>query len=430
MSNLPPSAFSIAPSKLEGELHIPPSKSHTLRAILFALMSEGTSTIHNILPSPDTESMLEAVTKLGAKISRVENTVTISGHIQPHADLIDAGGSGIVLRFIAALCALLPSYMTITGDHALRSRRPIKPLIHALRHLGGLAESINGNGHAPILIRGPIHSGHCHLDGEDSQPVSALLIACSFLQGPTEITVENPGETPWIDLTLKWLRKFGAIITHENYRKYSIQGNLSYPGFSYTVPGDYSSAAFPIAAALITKSTLRLKGLAEDDVQGDKKLIDILQKMGARIRFKKDFLLVEPSHLHGLYIDINHCIDALPILAVIGCYAEGITTLYNGAIARKKESDRIAAICTQLKKMGAKIKEFPDGLTVEHSPLCGTVLDSHLDHRIALAIAVAALGATGPSTIERANCIEKTYPHFIEEFQKLGAAFELDLAWV
>ncbi|NGX59579.1 MAG: 3-phosphoshikimate 1-carboxyvinyltransferase [Chlamydiae bacterium] len=416
----------IHPSTLSGSLKIPPSKSHCQRAILFSMLGEGVSRIENWLDSPDCIAMLDAISQFGAKFRSSDSLLEIEGHFQPATDVIDAQNSGQVLRFIGALSALLPSYTMITGDASIRTRRPIKPLLSGLRQLGAIAESALGDGHAPISIRGPIHPGTCKVHGEDSQPVSGLIIAAAFLDGPSEILVENPGETPWIDLTLYWLRRMGAMVTHENYSHYHVKGGLSYSGFSYTVPGDYSTAAFPIAAALITQSHLELIGLDPEDIQGDKELIEILQQMGGRIHWKEKHLIIEPSHLKGLFIDINTCIDALPILAVIGCFAEGVTTLYNGEIARKKESDRIHSICKELKKMGADIEEQSDGLIVKTSNLTGTNVESHRDHRIALSLAIAALAAKGPTVIHHASCARKSYPTFMRDFQSIGAAIELD----
>jgi len=421
----------IKPSKLSGTLSIPSSKSHTLRALVLAMLANGTSRIQNPLSSPDTDAMLNAIEQFGAKIARKENLLEITGGFSPSAAEIDAGNSGQVLRFIAAIASLLPSTTTITGDDSICCRRPIKPLLKALSQGGANAKSIRENDFAPVLIQGPLNPGTFHISGEDSQPVSALLIATSFLKGESKIFVNHPGETPWIDLTLHWLEKLGAEIFHENYRHYIVQGGLHYPGFTTTIPADFSSAAFPIAAALVTKSSLKLEGLDPADVQGDRIIIDILQKMGANIAWKKNTLLIEPTQeLYGYKIDINTCIDALPILAVIGCFATGTTTLYNGSIARQKESDRIRSICQELKKMGAKIEEKPDGLVIEQSPLQGTDLTSHHDHRIALSLSVAALASEGNSRIQNAECIAKTYQNFIADFQTLGASIELDLVRV
>ncbi len=419
-------SFTVLPSTLSGTITVPPSKSHAQRAILFSMLAKGTSFLENILLSPDCDAMIDAISLFGSKVKREEKRLTIQGRFNPPLDVIDVGNSGLALRFIGALAALQSGYTTITGDKSVRMNRPIKPLLHGIRQLGGIAESARGDGHAPIMIRGPMHSGVCRIDGQDSQPISALLIATSFLKGPTDIYVDSPGELPWIDVTLDWLRNLGAEVSNESYCHYHVSGGLTYEGLNYTVPGDWSTAAFPLVAALITKSSIEIEGLDREDIQGDKKIVEILQKMGANIHWKGKTLFVAPSELHGIDIDINTCIDALPILAVVGCFAHGTTRLYNGAIARKKESDRILSTYCELKKMGAQIEELPDGLVIYSSNLVGTCVSSHFDHRIALALAVAGLGARGETHIEGTKWIAKTYPSFIEDFSKLGANFELD----
>jgi len=417
----------ISPSTLQGEVTIPPSKSHTLRALFFAMLGTGKTVIENPLHSTDSKAMIQAITQFGAKVSLADGDLHVEGGFNPAENIIDAGNSGLVYRFIAGIAALLPSYTLITGDSSIRTRRPITPLLGALNQLGGVAESARGDGHAPILIKGPIQAGKCTLSGSDSQPVSALLNAASFLEGVTEIFVEEPKETPWIDLTLGWLARLGANVEHADYTHYRVEGGLAYEGFSYKVPGDFSTAAFPLAAALVTQSPLTIHGLDPSDSQGDKVLIEILQEMKANIHWESDQLIVFPSpNLEGISIDLDRGIDMLPILAVLGCFAKGTTTLYNGAIARKKETDRISSIATELKKMGASIEERPDGLIIYQSELKGAKLDAHADHRIGMSLAVAALGAKGSSELSGAEWIGKTYPGFANDIQKLGGKIELD----
>ena len=427
MSNLliTPSKFS---GTLSGKLSISPSKSHTARAILFSMLSSKKSTIRNYLPSPDSEAMMRAISVFGSKIDRSDKELIIQGAFSSTDQIIDAGNSGQVLRFVAAMAALLPSTTLLTGDQSLCSRRPISPLLKALNELGANAKSIRGNGYAPISIQGPIKPGVCRLCGKDSQPVSALLMATSFLDSPSEIFVDNPKETPWIDLTLFWLTKLGAKIIHKNYHYYRIEKGVNYSEIDCIIPADFSTAAFPIAAALVTKSSLKIEGLDPNDVQGDKSLIEIFQNMGAKISWTdEDILFVEQTEeLEGIPIDVDQCIDALPILAVVGCFAKGKTTLYNGEIARKKESDRIECIAKELRKMGANIEERSDGLLIYESPLFGATLETYKDHRLALALSVAALGAKNASVIQDSQCVDKTYLSFVTDFQKIGADIELD----
>lgn len=419
----------INPSKLQGSLSIPPSKSHTLRALVFALMAEGVSLIENYLDSPDTEAMIRAIEAFGSKVEKKEGILIVhgtSGKLSAPDNVIDAGNSGQVLRFIGALAPLAPKYTVITGDASIRQNRPVLPLIDGLRELGAEVHSLREDDHAPLIIKGPLLPGAVTVDGEDSQPVSALLIACSFLDGPSELIVKNPGEKPWIDLTLFWLDFLGIRYEKISYERYILHGKAQYSGFHVKIPGDFSTAAFPIGAALVTDSEITLDNIDKDDVQGDKKLIDILVSIGAEVSWHDDKKLTihKGSSLYGKTIDINDCIDALPVLAAICCYAKGNTTIINASVARKKESDRIHAIASELKKMGAIIEELPDGLMISTSALKGSEVDSHKDHRIAMALAIAALQAEGTTCIQDVECINKTYKEFTKDFQLLGCGIK------
>ena len=424
-------SFRIKPSSIQGTVAIPPSKSHTLRAILFAAMAHGDSEIRHFLHSPDSTAMINAMRAFGAKIDIAADHLRIhglSGKLEAADNVIDSGNSGQVLRFVGALAALCPAYTVITGDHSIRHNRPVKPLLAALTQLGALAASARLDGYAPIIIKGKMQSGKAQLPGEDSQPVSGMLIACSFLQGKSTIEVTDPGEKPWIDLTLFWLKKLGIRVEHQNYARYEIHGNAKIEGFKETIPGDFSSAAFPIAAAIVTGSELTLTNIDMNDCQGDKKLIEILQQMGAKIAIDektKTLHVHKKAKLQGMRIDVNDFIDAVPILSVIGCYAEGTTEIVNAGIARKKESDRIHAMATELKKMGAKVQENPDGMTISHSPLSGAQLGSWHDHRIAMSLSIAALGARGETVVEGVECVSKTYPGFAHDFRAIGAQIEV-----
>lgn len=276
-----------------------------------------------------------------------------------------------------------------------------------------------------MIVRGPILGGRAMIEGQDSQPVSGLLIAGAFGPCPIELEVQNPGERPWVDLTLDWFRRLGIPYSAKDHMHYRMEGGAHIDPFDYTVPGDWSTAAFPIAAALLTNSELTIENVDIDDCQGDKKLLTILENMGAHFEIRdKKLTLLKESELQGATIDVNDCIDALPILAVIGCFARGRTVLYNGAIARKKESDRIRAMATELTKMGARIEETSDGLVIEPAPLHGAQLQSYHDHRLALALTVAALASSSESEIQGVECIAKTYPQFVADFQSIGAKIE------
>tara|TARA_R110000868_G_scaffold353876_2_gene615071 strand:+ start:21413 stop:22699 length:1287 start_codon:yes stop_codon:yes gene_type:complete len=419
--------YIISKSKLSGIINSSPSKSHSIRAILFSGLAKGTSIIHNYLNSPDIKAMLQAVEQLGAKIIKKKDTLEITGfNLFPKTpdDIIDAGNSGQVLRFIAAIASLAKGYTVITGDHSIRYNRPIKPLIEGLNNLGVFCVSSKQDGFAPVIIKGPVINSTTYLDGQDSQPVSALLILSAFLEhNVIEINVRNPGEIPWVNLTLGWLDKFNIKYVNNDFKQYKIFGHNKINHFDYTVPGDFSSVLYPVIAALITNSNITIKNLDSKDLQGDKKVIDILIKMGADVKYSHNNLIVNKSlnKLLGLDIDVNDFIDAVPILAVLGCFVEGETRLTNAAIARRKESDRLTVITQELRKMGANIIEQEDSLIIKKSILKNNSnLESHNDHRIAMSLAVAALNIEGESSINNISCVSKSYNKFYDDLQSLG----------
>lgn len=420
-------------SQLRGSVKLPPSKSHTIRAILLAAFTKGTSHLHNLLDSPDSACAIQAACQFGAKVTTTSTGLAITGvagYPRIPSNVIDAGNSGQVLRFAGALSALSIGYTVITGDDSIRSNRPIQPLIDGLNGLQAWAKSSRENGYAPLIVKGPLRAGHTRLEGADSQPVSALLMAAAFTEGQTEIVVDRAGEKPWLALTLSWLDRLSVRYSHQNYDHFVIHGQRERPAFEVTIPGDLSALAFPLAAALVTKSTLQIHHVDIHDVQGDKELIFLLQRMGAAIEIdSRRHILTVSTHgnLKGQIIDVNGFIDAVPILAVLGCYAEGETELINAAIARCKESDRLACITAELKKMGAAIEETESGLKVRHSSLRGACVSSYGDHRLAMSLIVAGLGAEGETEVQGIECICKSYPSFIGDLRGIGANIHDDL---
>lgn len=419
--------YQVRRSQLQGAVVVPSSKSHSIRAVLYSAMGAGESYVQKVLDSPDVQATVRACRALGATIHQEGESYRIqgvSGKPTIPDDVIDSGNSGLVLRYIAALAALSEGYTVITGDPSIRRLRPAEPLLNGLRGLGAFAESTRGNGLAPIIVGGPILPGKTRLSGEDSQPISALLTAAAFLPGTTEIWVDNPGEIPWMRLSLKWFDRLGICYENEDFRRYRIFGNEPYPGFSHTVPGDFSSAAFPIVAALVTNSELTLHNVDMEDSQGDKEIIPVLRQMGAKIEVdasSRSLRVERGANLRGITIDLNEMVDAVTILAVVGCFATGETRLINGAIARRKECDRIACISRELRLMGADVSETADGLIVRPSRLRGAQVDSHHDHRMAMSLAVAGMASDGVTTIRDVACVDKTYKLFPEHLRHLGA---------
>lgn len=414
-------------SALNGQIHIPASKSHTMRAILFGSLGSGKSCIHHYLPSSDTDAMINACRLFGASIQASPNLIEIdglNGQIDCTSDVIYSGNSGIILRFCSALGALSPRPVVITGDHSIKYQRPMQKLLDALTQLGVQTASMRGDGFAPVIIQGPIKSSKATIEGQDSQFVSALLIASAFADKPIQIDVINPGEKPWVGLTLDWFEKLGIPYENHDFQRFHLKGNARYNGFDYTVPGDFSSAAFPIAAALVTQSELILHNLDMNDAQGDKELIHALKKMGAVIEYndqRKILSIKKSPYLSGVDLDINDYVDAITILAVLACFAEGETRLRNASIAKHKECNRIQCIASELRKMGADIKETNDGLIIKRSDLKGANVFTHHDHRMGMSLAVAGLGAQGETVIDSIECISKTFPSFAQDLQSLQA---------
>jgi 3-phosphoshikimate 1-carboxyvinyltransferase len=372
-------------------------------------------------------AMINAFRLFGASIDICPERITISGlegKINFSEDVINAGNSGIVLRFCSALGALSAHPIVITGDYSIRHLRPMKSLLEGLSQLGVSTQSMRGDGYAPVIIQGPIKSGQATINGQDSQPVSALLIAAAFARGPIDLFVQNPGEKPWVALTLNWFDHLRIPYENKGFEHYRLSGNARYQGFEYSVPGDFSSAAFPIAAALITESELVLKNIDINDSQGDKEIIHVFQKMGALIEIdedKKTLHVKKGKTLTGINIDVNDFIDALTILAVVACFSEGETHIVNASIARYKECNRIKCIASELQKMGADITEIENGLMIRKSHLKGAKVHSYHDHRMAMSLTVAALGAEGETVIDSVDCVSKTFPTFMQDFNFLGA---------
>jgi len=413
-------------SSLRGSVRIPPNKSHSFRALVMAALAEGTSIIHNPAVSNDWMRGIEALELFGAavapKADRVWEVTGTGGKLKTPDNIIDCGNSGIILRFFTALAACCEGYTVLSGDHSLRHLRLCQPLVDALTALGAWAVSTKGDGHAPLIVRGRLKGGSATIDGLDSQPVSALLLAAGLADAPSDITVTRAGEKPWVEMTLDWLRRCGVEFSNTNYERYRVRGRSRWAGFEYTVPLDWSAALYPIAAALIAPdSDVTLPGMDYGDCQGDRMVVEVLREMGARIDIDGATVRSRTSTLGGRTIDCNDFIDQFMLLAVVGAFAEGETVLTNAEVCRYKECDRIASMAHALRAMGASVQERPDGLVIRKSPLHGADLDSREDHRMVMTLAVAALGARGTTRIRGLECVKKTFPNFAEQMRNLGA---------
>lgn len=408
-------------SELSGDILIPASKSHTIRAVAIATMAEGRSILRNPLESSDARSSLRAAIEFGARVNVKKDSWTIDGvgkDISPVASFIDVANSGTTLRIFTALASLASHYIYFDGDKSIR-KRPMTPLLSALRNLGAFTNTPGDK--CPFGISGPLRGGTTHVNGISSQFVTALLFAAPLAKGDTEIIVDDLHEQPYVDITLDWLRSQNIRFEQEGLEKFHIYGNQKYTPFDRQIPADFSSATFALCAAAITKSEILIKGLDFKDHQGDKEIFSYLQLMGAKIEHTNNGVKVSGGDLQGIDIDMNATPDALPALAVVGCFAKGTTRLLNVAQARLKECDRIKAVTTELTKMGAKITELEDGVIIEHSPLKGTHVHGYDDHRMVMALTVAGLAASGETIVDTAESINITYPSFFDDFKNLGA---------
>ncbi|MBR2427343.1 MAG: 3-phosphoshikimate 1-carboxyvinyltransferase [Lentisphaeria bacterium] len=422
--------LSVNKHMISGEVSTPGSKSHTIRALVIATLAKGTSIIKSPLVSADTLSCLSAVSALGAWIKRGDDSVwTISGTggnmLQPAAAL-NMGNSGTGIKLLAAMASLSPHQIAFDGDESLRSR-PMGPLMEALALLGVKSLASEG-GKCPFHVQGPMQGGETLVEGKSSQYLSALLLSAPLAPKDSVIIVNRLNEIPYVDITLDWLRNQRIVFRRTpDYSRFEIPGKQSYKPFSVQIPGDFSSACFPLVAAAVTGGSLKLNNLDFTDSQGDQKVIGFMEQMGAKIiRSKNGIQLKAGAKLKAVELDLNDTPDALPILCVAAACAQGRSVFKNVAQARIKETDRIHCMKVELEKMGVKIEEFEDGLAVTGGKLHGAAVDSHLDHRIAMSLAVAGLAVENPketTVIDGAECIAVTYPTFIRDFTALGGVF-------
>jgi len=384
-------------------------------------------TLRNPLLSEDTEATLDALFALGADIRGNAHGVRIhSEELRPAPGVIDARNSGTTIRLIAGIASLLPAKTTLTGDASL-VRRPMAPLVDALVQLGARCSYLGSLGCPPVAIHGPITGPRADVPGGvSSQFVSSLLIACTQKHGPTEIAVSGELRSrPYVDITLEMLREFGADV-EEAGGGFVIPGEQTLSKDSFTVPGDYSSASFPLAAAAVTGGDVTVKGLARDSPQGDRAIVQHLSDFGARVTVATDSVRVVGDRLHGVDIDVRHTPDLFPILAVLGAVAEGRTVLKGGESLKDKESDRIATTTQFLREMGARITPRPDGCEIEGGEtLHGARVETHGDHRILMAASVAALAASSETAIADNSSYRVSYPGFVRDMHQLGCRLEV-----
>ena len=414
----------VSQSIIRGKLDAPPSKSYTHRAIIMASLAKN-SRIINPLLSEDTYATVHACESIGAVINPLTEALFVEGvegePRQPE-NVIDCQNSGTTLRFMTALCALIDGTSVLTGDASLRTRPSIQ-LIETLNALGAKVVSTKSDGTAPLVVQGILSGGQATITNPvSSQFLSALLIACPLCEADTTLQVHNLRSRPYIDITLELLTQSGINMSTD-YHEFMIPCCQRYANITSSIPGDFSSAAFHLGAAAITNSKVSVSNLSKSN-QGDEKIVSILKEMGAHISWHDDIVTVDGAELRGIAIDAGDVPDLFPILAVLGAYATGRTEIFNISHLRYKETDRIAAMTTELRKMQIDVTKVDDVLKINGGKPKGAHVSGYGDHRIVMALAVAALGAEGETEIDTAESVKVSYPDFFDDIFALGANIE------
>ncbi len=426
-----PDAFTFAPIErpVDGTVVIPGSKSITNRALPIAALARGESRLTGALFSDDTRYMAEALNQLGIRVEADEsaNAFSITGgdgaFPATTADLF-IGNSGTTVRFLTAVLTLGHGVFRIDGIPRMR-QRPIQPLITALNDLGGNVASEEDTGCPPVrVIANGLPGGTVTVPGDQSsQYFSALLIAAPYARAGMEILVEGDlVSKPYMPMTASVMRAFGVDVELDqiDWQRFAVAPGQRYTGRAYHIEPDASNASYFFAAAAVTGGRVRVDGLGASSTQGDLQFVKVLEAMGATVTIADDYTeVIGPpgGALRGVDLDLNAISDTAQTLATIAPFASGPTTIRGVGHARLKETDRVAALATELRKLGQQVEERPDGLTITPQPITPADIDTYDDHRMAMSFGVATLRAPGIRILDP-GCTAKTFPDF---FQRLTA---------
>ena len=425
----------IKPSILNGTIEIPPSKSYSHRAVIAAALAEGgkKSTIDNLKFSVDITTTTDIMENWGAKIKRFESALEIIGNdgkVVPKDKYVQCNESGSTIRFLIPIGITDENELIFDGKGKLVDR-PLDSYYRIFDKQGIFYK--NENGKLPLTVNGKLKAGNYEIDGNiSSQFITGLLYALPLLDGDSKLTINKNLESKgYIDLTLEILKLAGIEIVNNNYKSFDIKGNQIYNPFDYTVEGDYSQVAFWIVAGIISANLdneVKCLHVNKNSLQGDREIIEIVERMGASFEIFDDYVIVKPSKTKGTVIDISQCPDIGPILTVLGALSEGETRIINGERLRIKESDRITSIKTELNKLGANVAEEGDSLIIQgvEGFKGGVTVNSWNDHRIAMSLAIASTRCEKEIILEEAESVRKSYPHFWDDFVKMGGKIEKD----
>ncbi len=406
----------IRPSILAGTVTAPPSKSYTHRAIILASLANGISIIRMPLISDDTKATIEACRLLGVNIRLKGTNLEIEGtngnFPQKNSTTeINCGLSGTTIRLMTGVAAMSPTKVILTGEKRLRER-PIGELVKTLKSLGVNITASGNNQFPPVTVkRGNFSGGRRIISGNtSSQFISSLLLIAPFGRKDTMLTVDDLKSAPYVDITIDMMKTFGVEVQKKG-NLYKVKAGQKYQAQKYTVEGDYSSASYFFAASAITGSKITVKNLNKHSVQGDKYFLEIIKQM------KND--------LSNRNINMGNFPDIVPSVAIVAANSYGTTVIENVDHLRLKETDRIAAIACELRKMNVDVRGKKDSLIIQGGKLKGTHINTYNDHRIAMSFAVAGLAADGETIINNAEVVNKSYPDFWKDLKKLGAKIEI-----
>ncbi len=409
---------------LRGTITPPCSKSYAQRALAAALLASGRTTLRGIELCRDTRSAIAAIEALGAKVEIInENTVTIEGGLKPRTDSLNVGESGLAARLFTPIAALSDRRICIAGEGTLL-HRPMSMMIGPLQELG--VELRDGGGRLPIEVCGPIRGGRVRVDGSmSSQFVTGLLIALPLAQSDTTIEVHGAVSTPYIDMTLDTLERFGVEVMYNDgdYSQFYIEGGQQYKAIDYTIESDWSAAAMIMVAAAIAGQVC-ITNLSTLSRQADTAICRALERAGASLVIEENVITVTHRNLEAFTFDATHCPDLFPALVALAAASKGVSTIRGIERLRGKESDRGEVLREEYAKLGIEIElDYDENvMRVVGGDVTAAKVDSHDDHRIAMSLAVTGLRLEDELEINNRECVAKSYPSFFDDIAQLKIA--------
>lgn len=408
----------VEPSEVKGQIKAPASKSMTQRAIAAALLADGQSNIINPSYCDDSLAAMSIACGLGAKLDPKPSELRIRGARVLKEHKLNCGESGLAIRMFSPIAALYPVEITMVGANSLK-KRPMGMIVEALSQLGVKCSA--SDGFLPLTIRGPLKGGRCEIDGSvSSQLLTGLLMALPLAASDSEIKVKNLRSKPYIDMTMQLLRSFDIVAECSGYELFTIPGKQEYTPGKYVVESDWSGGAFLLVAGAIN-GELTVQGLRTDSRQSDMAVLGALEKAGVKILIRGDTIEISKSELRAFEFDATESPDLFPPLAALAAYCKGTTEIRGASRLKHKESDRAKTLTEEFGKMNISIETSGDIMKITGGQPTGAHVESHDDHRIAMAVAVTALRATGCVNIRDSQCVAKSYPGFFDDLRHLGA---------